>query len=122
MNNQKPSRQTESANAGSLHPVVRCAVVSNQLSENLQTVKRLLGDKWESSSKEYRTILLGVMAANGETNPLAVATPMAKEMSERGHNPLVLLAVATDMASTPNAQAEAQPPGGEASKQKEQSK
>lgn len=82
--------------------LVRCAVVSNELSENLTVMKRLLGDTWESSSKEYRTILLAVMAANGETNPLAIATPMAKEMSERGHNPLMLLAVATDMASTPN--------------------
>ena len=102
MNNSNLLERTESANAGSLHPVVRCAVVSEQLAKNLQIVKRLLGDKWESASKEYRVILLAVMAANGETNPLAVATPMAKRMSNAGHNPLMLLATATEMASTPN--------------------
>jgi len=94
------TRETQSEVRSS--ELVRCAGVSNELSVNLSIMKRLLGDKWETSSKEYRTILLAVMAANGETNPLAIATPMAKEMSERGHNPLMLLAVATDMASTPN--------------------
>lgn len=95
--------QPESVNRVGSIPLVRCAAISSQLSENLQVVKRLMGDKWESAAKEYRTILLAVMAANGETNPLAVATPMAQRMSNAGHNPLMLLAVATDMASTPNA-------------------
>ena len=61
-------------------------------------MKRLIGDKWEQSSKEYRVIILAVMAASGDINPLACALPMAKEMSERGHSPLMLLAVATEMS------------------------
>jgi hypothetical protein len=76
--------------------------VSNQLRENLTVMKRLIGDKWEASSKEYRVILLAVMAASGDTNPLACALPMAKEMSERGHSPLMLLAVATEMSEVSN--------------------
>ena len=89
-------------NSHSLHAVVRCAEISSQLRDNLAVMKRLIGDKWESSSKEYRVILLGVMAASGDTNPLACALPMAKEMSERGHSPLMLLAVATEMSEASN--------------------
>jgi hypothetical protein len=76
----------------------RCVEVSSQLKDNLTVMKRLIGDKWQESSKEYRVILLAVMAASGDTNPLGCAIPMAKEMSERGHSPLMLLAVATEMS------------------------
>jgi hypothetical protein len=82
--------------------IVRCVEVSSQLKDNLSVMKRLIGDKWQESSKEYRIILLGVMTASGDTNPLACALPMAKEMSERGHSPLMLLAVATEMSEASN--------------------
>ena len=99
---QMTSRKTEGATERCLHGVVRCVEVSNQLRENLMVMKRLIGDKWEASSKEYRVILLAVMAASGDANPLACALPMAKEMSERGHSPLMLLAVATEMSEASN--------------------
>lgn len=76
----------------------QCVELASELQINLRSMRRLLGSKWDESSKEYRTILLAVMAATGDDNPIACALPMAKEMSERGHNPLMLLAVATEMS------------------------
>lgn len=85
--------------------MVRCVEVSKELRANLTVMKRLLGQKWDESAKEYKTILLAVMAASGDANPIACALPMAKEMSERGHNPLMLLAVATEMSEASNGKA-----------------
>lgn len=76
--------------------------LAKELLINLTAMKRLLGQKWDESAKEYKTILLAVMAASGDANPIACALPMAKEMSERGHSPLMLLAVATEMSEASN--------------------
>ena len=86
--------------------IVRCVEISQQLKANMDVMKRLSGDNWKERSKEYRIILLAVMTASGDTNPLNCALPMAQEMSERGHSPLMLLAVATEMSEAPNAQDE----------------
>ncbi len=74
-------------------------------------MKRLIGDKWESSAAEYRTIVRRVMNATDDTNPIACALPMAKEMSKRGHSPLMLLAVATEMSEASNDLRELPPTG-----------
>ena len=76
--------------------------LAKELLINLTAMKRLLGQKWDESAKEYNTILLAVMTASGDANPIACALPMAKEMSERGHSPLMLLAVATEMSEASN--------------------
>jgi hypothetical protein len=65
-------------------------------------MKRLLGDRWEESSKEYRNIVRGVMIGTNDDNPIACAIPMAKEMSNQGFCPLMLLAVATEMSEAFN--------------------
>ena len=84
--------------------IVRCVEITQQLKANMDVMKRLSGDNWKERSKEYRIILLAVMTASGDTNPLNCALPMAQEMSERGHSPLMLLAVATEMSEAPNVQ------------------
>lgn len=91
--------------------LVRCVEVSSQLRDNLSVMKRLIGDKWESSAAEYRTIVRRVMNATDDTNPIACALPMAKEMSKRGHSPLMLLAVATEMSEASNDLRELPPTG-----------
>jgi len=84
--------------------VVRCVEVSKELQDNLAVMKRLIGDKWEASAAEYKTIVSRVMIATNDDNPISCALPMAKEMSRRGHSPLMLLAVATEMSEAPNAE------------------
>lgn len=63
------------------------------------TMKRLYGTKWEEASAPYREILSGVMARTGDTNPLSAVLPLAKDLSSKGHNPKLLLAVAVDMCA-----------------------
>lgn len=74
----------------------------HQLKDTLTVMKRLLGDKWEVSAEEYKTIVRRVMLATDDRNPIACALPMAEEMSKRGHSPLMLLAVATEMSEASN--------------------
>lgn len=73
-------------------------VVAAALKSNLETMRRLMGDKWPEASKEYREILTAAMVGSGDTNPIACAIPLAKEMSDRGLHPLMLLAVAAEMS------------------------
>ncbi len=98
----QPKSKTANATGVGLSDVVRCVEVSKELRANLTVMKRLLGQKWYGSAKEYKTILLAVMAESGDANPIACALPMAKEMSKRGHSPLMLLAVATEMSEASN--------------------
>ena len=85
------------------------AAMSDQLRDNLKVMKRLIGDGWEASAAEYRMIVRRVMLATDDANPIACALPMAKEMSKRGHSPLMLLAVATEMSQASNDQAHRPP-------------
>ncbi len=102
----QPNSKTANAIGVGFSDMVRCVEVSTTLKTNLATMKRLLGEKWESSAKEYRDIIRGVMIGTNDDNPIACALPMAKEMSNRGHTPLMLLAVATEMAEASNDGAE----------------
>lgn len=66
---------------------------AERMLEIRDTMKRLKGDKRQADSLPYR-----LMKQHGTDNPLAVATPIAKELDEKGVSPLMLLAVAADMA------------------------
>jgi hypothetical protein len=82
--------------------LVRCVEISVQLKENLAVFKRLHGDRWPEVMDDMGTALKLKMMATGEASPLAAAIPVAKEMSEQRINPMLLLAVATEMAQAPN--------------------
>jgi len=61
-------------------------------------MKTLHGDGWEEKAKPYRRVLKGVMEESGNDRVLSVAIQIGKDMSEKGHNPAMLLAVAAEMA------------------------
>jgi len=82
--------------------VVQCFEISSQLKDNLAMFKRLHGDRWPELMDDIGTALQLQMKATGETNPIAAAIPVAKAMSRDNQNPMLLLAVATDMAQAPN--------------------
>ena len=81
---------------------VRCIGISNQLLDNLNVQKRLHGSRWGEVMADLGTALELHMKATGETNPLNAALPIAKKMSAAGENPMIFLAVATELANTPN--------------------
>jgi hypothetical protein len=85
--------------------LVRAVRVSDKLLETRDGVKRLLGDKWPEKIREIRPAIEALMAKQRSDNPLEVVLPVAKEMSDDGHSPAVLLAVACEMVepSCPNA-------------------
>lgn len=87
--------------SGSLHSLVLCVEISSQLKENLAVFKRIHGDRWPELMADMGTALQLHMKATGETNPIAAAIPVAKAMSRDNQNPMLLLAVATDMAQAP---------------------
>ncbi len=87
---------------GSLDSLVRCVQISDQLKGNLAVFKRLHGDRWSELMADMGTALQLQMKATGETNPIAAAIPVAKAMSLDNQNPMLLLAVATDLAQAQN--------------------
>jgi hypothetical protein len=78
------------------------AEAQSELKTILSVMKRLTGERWKQATGEYRAILLAAMEGSGDTNPLACAIPIAQAMSDRGQNPLMLLAVATEMSEASN--------------------
>lgn len=76
-----------------------------KLIEVRNMLKRLHGDRWSERMQPLRAKLRELMDVTGNNNPLAVAIPAAKEMSAAGENPMLLIAVAVDMAA-PNDKAE----------------
>jgi hypothetical protein len=74
----------------------------------LRTMKRLHSDKWDEKAAPYRAVLNGVIGTEG-CSVLEAALPIAKEMSEKGVSPVMLLAVAAEMCNANAAnQAEAE--------------
>ena len=71
---------------------------ASRMLEVRDTMKRLKGGDWNDAAERYRAVLRGLMRESRQTNPLAVALPIAQDMDAKGHSPLMLLAVATDMA------------------------
>lgn len=72
--------------------------IAAQMLELRDAMKRLYGEKWGDVTKDYRCTLALVMERTGNTNPLSAVIPLAKDMSANGHNPLLLMSVAVDMA------------------------
>lgn len=105
-NNSISTAHAEAGDGGhSLRRLVRAVRVSDKLLETRDGVKRLLGDKWPEKIREIRPAIEALMAKQRSDNPLEVVLPVAKEMSDDGHSPAVLLAVACEMVepSCPNA-------------------
>ena len=76
-------------------------VIAAKMFELRDTMKRLLGEKWDAKTADMRAILSGVMRETGDNNPLSAVLPIAKAMSAAGENPALLMAVAVDMADQP---------------------
>ena len=68
------------------------------LNDNLMVMKRLYGDQWMEITKPYREFMKEELKRQNSTNPLQVVLGVAKQMSDKGENPVLLIAVATEMA------------------------
>jgi len=78
--------------------IVQSVQVSIKLRGNLDVFKRLHGERWAEIMADIGTALEFHMLAISEPNPIAAAIPIAKQMSQAGENPMLFLAVATDLA------------------------
>jgi hypothetical protein len=72
--------------------------ISTKLLATRDAMKSLYGNAWNEAAYPYKKVLQGVMADSGNQSVLSVAVQIGKDMSEKGHNPMMLLAVAADMA------------------------
>ena len=79
--------------------------LTNQLLDNLNVQKRLHGERWPEVMADLGTALQLRMKTTGETDAINAALPIAKKMSAAGENPMIFIAVATELANTPNNQA-----------------
>ena len=99
MNGKKAeAKMRRRAVAGSPSSFIHCVEISSKLKDNLDIFKRLHGNRWIEVVADMGTALQLKMMATGETNPIAAAIPVAKAMSRDNQSPMLLLAVATDMA------------------------
>lgn len=73
-------------------------VIAAKMVELRYTMKRLYGERWPTVIAPYREMIAGAMEGSGDSNPLSAVIPLAKDMSENGHNPTLLMAVAVEMA------------------------
>ncbi len=71
---------------------------SVKLTRELNAIRRLYGDKWRNHSQPYRARIERDMRRRCVDSPIEAAIPIAKDMSEHGHNPIMLLAVAAEMS------------------------
>jgi len=72
--------------------------VNAAMERNLFEYRHICGDRWPAVVKEMEGLLLRIMEKTGETNPMAIAAPVALQMERDGHNPLLLFAVATELS------------------------
>ena len=75
-------------------PTEKQILIASQMLQMRNAMKRLYDDRWPEVSAPYRQVLSNVMNRSGNFNPLSVALPIAKDLQAKGHNPLLLLAVA----------------------------
>ena len=107
MANQNILESPDAANRGCVQRVVR---LTGKLLEARDTARQLLGEKrWREYVEEWRPQIEHSMQTFGTDSPLEAVLPAAKLMSSEGKNPLMMLAVATEMVqpSEPNARTEA---------------
>lgn len=72
--------------------------LASQMFELRDTMKRIYAERWPEVSAPYREMIAGAMEGSGDKNPLSAVLPIAKDMSAKGHNPMLLMAVAVEMA------------------------
>lgn len=60
-------------------------------------MKSIFGDEWEEIIAEQSPIIEQIMTRDGHNNPLKAVLPAAKQMRADGQDPLLILAVATEM-------------------------
>jgi hypothetical protein len=69
-----------------------------KLSAALDAMRSIHGDEWHNVAAPIKALIRRSMEATGTDNPIAVAIPAAKAMDRDGKSPLLLLAVAAEMA------------------------
>ena len=74
--------------------------IAAKMFELRDTMKLLHGDLWPNRSFPYRVLIQAAMDRTKTSNPLRAVIPIAKDMSNEGHNPAMLIAVAVEMAET----------------------
>jgi hypothetical protein len=79
--------------------LVRAVRISDDLLRTRNTIKQLLGSKWEERVAEYRPYIEARMTRMKTDNVIECVLPLAKSMSDAGDSPLVLLAIACEMTS-----------------------
>jgi hypothetical protein len=78
--------------------MIDCVVMSEKLADNLAVYRRIYGTRWADVVADMGGALRSRMNATGESNPIAAALPVAKEMHRDNVNPMLLLAVATELS------------------------
>lgn len=73
-------------------------VIAAKMVELRDTMKRLYGERWTAVIAPYRQMIAGAMEGSGDSNPLSAVIPLAKDMSDKGHNLTLLIAVAVEMS------------------------
>ena len=81
--------------------IERVVGLSNQLLDNLSVMKQLHGERWPEVMADLGASLQHWMKTTGETNAFNAVFPIVKDMSAAGQNPLLLIAVATEIAKGP---------------------
>lgn len=74
--------------------------IAAKMFELRDSMKRLYADRWPTVAAPYREMIAGAMECSGDKNPLSAVIPLAKDMSAKGHNPTLLMAVAVEMADS----------------------
>lgn len=74
--------------------------IAAKMFELRDTMKRLYAERWQEVAAPYREMIAGAIKGSGDNNPLSAVLPLAKDMSAKGHNPTLLMAVAVDMADS----------------------
>ena len=76
---------------------IKSAALSLELLHRLELMQRVMGDRWPQVSSEWRVLINKSMARLNK--PLMeTALILAQRLDAAGHNPTMMLAVATEMA------------------------
>jgi len=79
---------------------VKQITTAAKMFELLDTMKRLYAERWPTVAAPYREIIAGAMEGSGDKNPISAVIPLAQDMSAKGHSPMLLMAVAVEMADS----------------------
>lgn len=78
---------------------LKAARMADRLEEMRALMKRIHGDQWPEKSAPYREALRQAMQEQNTQNVLSAVVPLAQDVARKGHSPVMLLAVAADMAA-----------------------